>query len=1033
MTEIAQYLFKKKISYDELSKYCLDRTLKQKCPELYFSDDGNIYTIYTNFTEEIAYIFKNKLRIELTRANKTFIDKTIDCHLELIKLIEDLKINLKNIFINNNEELNLAKNISYLDKWIVNGKLQLNEIILKIPKIEQKEEIALNVSYNPLELSKFFYEYFQYENKNNEKIEYINSESRKEIFQNLKDLYNNVALKKYKLTGPTSNGKSFTLFYFSRLYKNVIYLNLKVLKNQDKQKNLEMIISELSRLFLSEKEISSLNDDIQKINTDENIFKIFLSILELVLGYNIQRLVLLLDQYKTENYEIYPNFISDMESLMSTKLKKLKLVFCSSINDRSIRDDVLINLEENNGNPIYNEKTQNCLFYYGDLYHGKYNNKKEFKSINYLFDNKPKYIFLFKAEKKTQKEIFMSISNKIKEKMNTFRVSRLNPIQTPDNFTFNDIIIYMKSILNEKFYWSEINKVLSACPLKYSKIIFDKDSFIVKPIFPYIKYYINNLINKNECGDYFKKKRYNIYSFPSHRIKAEYFKYSVQQALKDNNFFELPDKERREINLYEISKMNKITDFNFDLLGEYEINEEEEIIDESTSDNNKKENFILLNENNQIEKDLTEENDNSKNSNILFDINDLNINDRNKQSVKQENIQYIQNLLDKFNIDQNFENNEDENTKYLSETMKIHSLSIEDYRNEIIKKYNNYDDNKKEIELLVKESKKNIKRFKGDENIFLTQSKENGECVDYAILFGEPNDKIFISFQMKCYGNNSSISKDAKDKIYIKNKLKKILINSIALFNCQIKHWYYYLICYYNKHDTETNNLNYKELEKYDSNNVEILLYNPEENKFFSKKKEEINKLQFTESADLEYDDYTLNTKNYLYIPKMNKHENIINIKESTEKFINDLAFLFNNKNLTLEIILRFLKKLIKADKIILDFCSYNNSLIFNYPFYYKALIYLTKKGDNCFCIANLNGKDEDGNDVFEYFNLKYKKKCSGVVLRSLNLSYYYVLSVEFDIKPEKSKARSDSPKNKKEKPKKTKMIDYFNIINNKK
>ena len=111
--------------------------------------------------------------------------------------------------------------------------------------------------------------------------------------------------------------------------------------------------------------------------------------------------------------------------------------------------------------------------------------------------------------------------------MNTFRISRLNPIKTPDNFTFNDIIIYMKSILNEKFYWSEINKVLSACPLKYSKIIFDKDSFIVKPIFPYIKYYINNLINKNECGDYFKKKRYNTYSFPSHRSKAEYFKYSV--------------------------------------------------------------------------------------------------------------------------------------------------------------------------------------------------------------------------------------------------------------------------------------------------------------------------------------------------------------------------------------------------------------------------------------------------------------------------------------------------------------------------
>lgn len=68
-----------------------------------------------------------------------------------------------------------------------------------------------------------------------------------------------------------------------------------------------------------------------------------------------------------------------------------------------------------------------------------------------------------------------------------------------------------------------------------------------------------------------KKKKYNNYTFQSHRIKADYFEFSVQQGLKNNDFFKLPDKEFREITLYEISKMNRIIDFNFDLLGEYEL------------------------------------------------------------------------------------------------------------------------------------------------------------------------------------------------------------------------------------------------------------------------------------------------------------------------------------------------------------------------------------------------------------------------------------------------------------------------------
>ena len=973
MSELKEYLSKKNISYNNLAEYCSYRILKQKCPELNFSYNEKCFIIYANFTSEIACVFKNKLKIELIRANKTSIEKMIDCHLEILDLINELKINLKNIFINGKEELNFKKNIFHLNKWIINDKLQLCEIILEMPNIEPKEIIKTESAYSPLELSEFFYNYFQYEDKNiSDKITYIDSKSREEIFQNLFDLYINPDLRKYKLTGPTSNGKSFTLFYFSRLYQNVIYFNLKTLKNQNKKNNLKMIISELSRLFLSQKDIDSLNSDIKKINTEQNIFKIFLEILEIIFNYKIPRLILIIDQYKNKNFELYPNFMEDIALLMD-KHKELKIVLCSSINDNINRDDFLNNLENFKGNPKYNKENQDYLFYYGELINNIYYDKNEL-SINYLFENRQKYIFLFRSKNKSQKEIFRDISNKIRNKINKFIISELNYKNTSFNYTFNDILIYMKSILNEKFHWSQIIDVLSACPLKYSKIIFDGDFFIVKPIFPFIEYFLNNLINKIESEEYFKNRRYNKYTFENRGIKAECFECSAQQALKSNDFLKLPNKERREINLDEISKMNKISDFNFDPMGEYKKDE--------------------------VKKNLLNEKD------LLIELSDVDIIDEDKQTNKNNNSEYIRNLLNKFNINQDIKEIEDDNYEYISKMVKLHEKSIEDYRYEIIKKYNNYKDNKKEIDLLVKESKKIIHKFKGDENIFLTQSKENGECVNYAILFGEPDNKSFVIFQMMCYGNNAKIPKEDMDKIHIKNKLKNILVNSIAMFNCVIKHWYHYLVCYFNKNDAKNNNVNYY------SKDMEILLYNPEENKFYSKKKEEINELELTELADLENDDYKSNKKKFLISDNTNESEITLNSKESTDKLIKDLSFLFEEKNLTLKTIFNFIKGIIGADTIYLEFCSFDNNSLINYPNYNKALIYLTKKEDNCFCIVNTRDKENNEYNSFEYFNLKKKKKCNTINLNSLNLSYYYILAIEFDVIPKKIKVRA--PKNEK-------------------
>ena len=55
------------------------------------------------------------------------------------------------------------------------------------------------------------------------------------------------------------------------------------------------------------------------------------------------------------------------------------------------------------------------------------------------------------------------------------------------------------------------------------------------------------------------------------------------------------------------------------------------------------------------------------------------------------------------------------------------------------------------------------KKLFGDENIFLFQSKENGESINYGILYGEKSEKIILLFQMKCYGEKSSLDKKFLD------------------------------------------------------------------------------------------------------------------------------------------------------------------------------------------------------------------------------------------------------------------------------
>ena len=1034
MSAILEYLTNKNISFQDIREYCSNDSLNKYYSELYFYEMEKYYCLGLCCEKSIELIFKQKLHLILDTSENSQIEKFFDCYQEILDLIKSLDIDIKDIFINNDKNLNLNENITHLDKYIENNTLKLNEIILEIPNISKGEIFNRNKLYLPLTLSEYFYDYFPYENKENHNlIKYFESEQRKDIRQNIFDLNTYEYLRKYRITGPTSNGKSFTLFFLSRCFNNIMYINLKTIKKKDKKENLKIIISELSRLSLNMEAINKLNSNLKKkVKTKENILKILLNILDNIPYDKIRCLILILDQYKSENFDTYPNFLKDLDELME-KYKELKIVTCSSINDNAIRDEAIQNLQTHKGNPQYNKANQDCLFYYENLYELVVTN---YNSINYLFDNRQKYLSLFSKKEKHKQIIFEEISNKITTKLEKFRISRVNSEEKYKNYnyTFNEILIYLKSIFNEKYEVQYFIDILRMCPMKYTKIIFEGEFFIIKPIFPFIKYYINHKINLEECENYFKNKSFKNYSFQSHRIKAEYFEYSVQKGLKNNNFFHLPDKECREITLYEISKMNKIIDFNFDLLGDYEfenINENKnnsENSEEKDKENDGhlnnykiKENFISIfpmNENENSDSiqmlDIIKEDDNNS---TIIEFNNLNINNEKEIYNKDDSIEFIKELLNKFKVNQNIDEERKERFKYMSKISKIHERDIDDYRYDVINKYYNYDQNKNEIDKLVKESKINLKKFNGDENIFLNQSKENGECVDFAVLFGEKNDKTFVSFQMKCYGSNTSVDEKVKDKIYIKDKIKEILVNSMALFNCQIKHWYYYLVFYFNKNDTENNNLNYKEIEKGSYSNIAFLLYNPEEKKFYKKTKVEETKLNLDLLADLDYDDYKSNGKNFTLQDNRIKPKREMSYVESKKKFIEDLSILFK-KSPSFDDIFKLIKETTKIkNNIYFEGYVENIAIKFDNPNYKYILIYMTDKHDNCYALVNIDdGLDEE--IEIDYYNLKNKKRCKNLPLASLNLNYYYALSIDFDDDdddiPKKRKVKN--PKKKKRK-----------------
>ena len=131
-----------------------------------------------------------------------------------------------------------------------------------------------------------------------------------------------------------------------------------------------MIIEELER-FDIENYIKDLEQLINECYKDN---KSFLNLLVNIMNFlNDLELfsIFILDEFKQK-------YIDDDFSIKTKKFNKIKIVYCSSINDKNIREECMKTWTIKGKNiTILNEENQNYYFYYMNIYNFYKNNKNQ--------------------------------------------------------------------------------------------------------------------------------------------------------------------------------------------------------------------------------------------------------------------------------------------------------------------------------------------------------------------------------------------------------------------------------------------------------------------------------------------------------------------------------------------------------------------------------------------------------------------------------------------------------------------------------
>ena len=976
--------------------------------ELYKLVDPKISKDYFIIKREKMFILKGKRK---DKESYLFFHKPISVEFQNININEEFKeVKVNNIYssiqledyfdkyaISNAEIVfgNIKKLYSEvkinIDNFIENENLIIYNNTISYAKYSYDGNILDADTFKPENLSKYFYDYILYTSKN-DTFEYDYTENRKKLYSFLEKLLCSNELNFFKFCGPTSTGKSTTLLKFSRKYNNIIYLNLKVIYHLELDNKTfdcyNLIIYEFGRLeFEDDNEKEKFQDFLNKnCKSKPSMF-----IINEILNYiKDQDCIIIFDQFKIKY--ISKTYFNKIEELI--KISSLKLILCSSINEKDIRDEVIKTINTFRGNITeLNSFTQGYYFYFAEnFFKREISNNVELDDLFQLFDYKPKFKYLILNCENTHNEI-EEIKSNIKDKIKNF-------FKYEKDLDLCKILLNIKNKINIKYEYSQFLNIIEKVPMKYYILIFEKEYFKINYIFEFMKVLERENITPKECTNYFQQKKYLLDKSFDGKVKGEFFEMSAKFFIKNKSV--LPMVIDVTINVKDKVGMKIIEnkDDKFEKIIHNIQKDNPKIIKKSNQNKEKEIKLVkkLLKENDIDNKEkLDIKYSNKKNINYYLINQALNYrekkmkdfeNKKMEENKRKDNYEEEDNEMeDEIYIEEDEEKGENEDTKNNKEIEgdkekgedKDKNLREKERKkgNKKESENNNENDkinkNEKSKPFLNKKRKRGKKEDFyidniGKKNILINQEDANGKTLDQAFIFGEEDNKIFLGLQMKYLSNKIEHSTLLKsiNKEEIKGDCQNILLRCKLDLNVQIKEWHYILVAYYNKKDKD--NIYCKQLEKHcKCNDLEIVYFDPEEQKLYDKDFKKIKFINISNKSNLDYDFPESNPYNMVYNEETNDLINIyynqrikkLNMEDYYEQENIDNSFInwVKDTNIKKDEIEKSLKELCQVKKILLiDKYELNNN--FTVPSPNKGYIFLFKNKirNNFICYYHKEG-----------------------------------------------------------------------------
>ena len=807
------------------------------------------------------------------------------------------------------------------------------------------------------EFSKYFEHYFKYDigENNNNTFNYYITDKRKDLEKNFRNLYYGQNITKFKITGPSNNGKSTSLLYLSRLIPNVVYLNLKVINSLYEEKKIDILLDllmyEFGRIwFQKEEHKKEFQEEFNK--SIEQTPWILLTNLINNLTKNKQKIVLILDQYKSTTVDY--KFIDNLENKLNDLLK---IVISFSISNNNDFEHIANSLKKNKGNPSeLTEKNQDDFFYYSNLFDTTIlkksgNESKKYKLFN-LFDFNPKYIYLLNNSG------IDFINNKINAYFEDH--SKKIGINNVHAYLFN----YSKSVNNE-YSFDDLFNITTKIPMKYTYLVIKNNCFELKYQFNYIKTIIDKKMQFTKVRQYFLDNK-DKDNFFEKKFKGDYFEYLACEAMKKNKDIFFNNKIKNFLTVKDIISMGKYEEQNNDkmIIENYDnLNQKEKIKKKEYYQKNIK---LLNNELNHLKVPPPELSEDKK------DINHFKYEIFTNELLKKKRIL-------KLNEKKKNKNEKTYKKGYLKKQKKNDINSIIEIEGENDTESQNSLSIDEKINL---EDEISITNYKNDfinNGMIITQKNICGKTLDLAAMLGDSSHKKFIGFQIKYYERGSHLKEPQNLlKSNLKEKMKQILLNCLQEFNINITEWHYFFCIYYNpKENYSYNKTIVNTCNKYD---IEYIFFDPIGEQFyyrdFTPIKGKIN-LSFRSNLDC----YT-STNPYEIFKNNDLLEDYATQRSKKSESLIINTKIFNSEK---SIIIQKLKNI--TGDVFEDICKFSYNLKFpfptpekNYLFLFeskvkKSFIYYYNKNDKDFICGELikNNYKYDAGLISSY--IQYKKK----------------------------------------------------------